>query len=51
MPKIKNVKKYDVIIDRTKATGNSSHIILPLEWLDKKVMVIKMGNGKKKVKK
>jgi len=51
MPKVKKVKKYDVFTGKTTKTGNSSHIILPIEWLGKKVMAIKLENGKKKVKK
>jgi putative transposon-encoded protein len=47
MPKIKKVSQHEVLMEKAVKAGNSSHIILPLNWLDKKVMVIKMEKVKK----
>jgi putative transposon-encoded protein len=47
MPKVKRIKLCEVIEEKASKAGNSSHVILPLEWLDKKVMVIKLEKVKK----
>jgi putative transposon-encoded protein len=38
----KKVLTCDMVMEKATRVGNSSHIILPNTWLNKKVMVIKM---------
>ena len=40
--KLKKIMVLDVIEDKATKIGNSSHIILPVTWTGKRVMVIKL---------